>query len=52
LRGLRGAKAVKATPLDSAGCAKAGISGRKVVAGWEIPIGVPATPWYVITIDR
>ena len=60
LRNLKSAKSVEAVPLNSAGkklgrvivlgtpCGEA----VKTKYGWEIPVGEPATTWYVITVQR
>jgi hypothetical protein len=53
LRNLEGAVSVTATPLDGAGHPAGGeIAGAKTAGGWTIPIGEPATTWYVITVER
>ena len=53
LRGLEGAESVCAAALDGAGKPIGSpISGRKTAAGWEIAIGNPVTPWYVVTVTR
>lgn len=53
LRGLDGATAVLAQPLDGAGQPL----GQPIPAvqkggAWQITVGVPATTWYVITVQR
>lgn len=53
LRNLKPAKSVEAVPLNSAG-KKLGraIEAVKTKYDWEIPVGEPATTWYVITVLR
>ncbi len=53
LRELDGAVALKLTPLDGAArpIGKP-IDGRRLEDGWEIPLGSPATNWYLIEIAR
>jgi len=53
LRNLERAQAVTLTPLDGAGAAApGGIAGKRTVDGWELPVGDPVTPWYVVTVRR
>jgi hypothetical protein len=53
LRELGGAVAVKLTPLDGAARPIGQpINGRRLEDGWEIPLGSPATNWYLIEIVR
>lgn len=53
LRNLGGAKKVEATALNSGGHPLgAPIQAKKTAAGWEIPIGTPATTWYAIAVVR
>jgi hypothetical protein len=54
LRALSGGvSSVSATALDGAGKAiGAPIAARRTAAGWELPIGVPATTWYLLRVDR
>jgi len=53
LRNLKSTKSVEAFPLNSAG-KKLGrvIEAEKTKYSWEIPVGEPATTWYVITVQR
>ncbi|MGA2115705.1 MAG: hypothetical protein ABSH56_13265 [Bryobacteraceae bacterium] len=50
LRGLVGAESLEAAALDGAGRPIAKVKTRKTPAGWDITVGDPATPWYVITV--
>lgn len=53
LRELDGAVALKLTPLDGAAHPIGEpIMGRRLEVGWEIPLGSPATNWYLIEIVR
>jgi hypothetical protein len=54
LRALAGGvRAVSATALDGAGKPTgAPIAARRTVAGWELPIGVPVTTWYLVRVER
>ncbi|HEY3319510.1 MAG TPA: hypothetical protein VGP72_03430 [Planctomycetota bacterium] len=53
LRGLEGATAVSAQPLDGAGRALGGeIPAQKTDAGWSLPLGQPPTTWYVLKVAR
>jgi len=53
LRGIERAKQIEAVPLDS-GAKPIGepIPAEKTQDGYRIPIGEPATPWYLIRIIR
>lgn len=53
LRGLEGAKQVHALALTS-GARPLGEELRLVrtESGWQMPLGDPATTWYLITVDR
>lgn len=53
LREIDGAVALKLTPLDGAArpIGKP-LDGRRLEDGWEIPLGSPATNWYLIDIAR
>jgi hypothetical protein len=53
LRGLAGATAVLAQPLDGAGHPM-GQPMRAVQSGgaWQITVGTPATTWYAVTVQR
>lgn len=53
LRELDGAVALKLTPLDG-GARPIGkpIEGRRLEDGWEIPLGSPATNWYLVEVVR
>ena len=31
---------------------KTDLKAKKTAAGWELPIGTPVTPWYVIAVSR
>ncbi|HEV7994091.1 MAG TPA: hypothetical protein VGP25_19850 [Gemmatimonadaceae bacterium] len=54
LRGLRGAVArVSAVALDGAGRPiGVPIVATRTTAGWVLPIGAPATTWYVVSVLR
>ena len=53
LRGIEGAATVSAAPLDGSGKPiGAEIQGKKTDDGWALPIGDPATTWYVISVRR
>jgi hypothetical protein len=53
LRAIEGAKSVSAVALDGSGKPIGDpIAGKKTAAGWEIAIGSPVTPWYVVTVNR
>jgi hypothetical protein len=53
LRKLETARAVSAQPLDGAGRALgSAIPATRTDAGWVIPLGKPATPWYVVLVAR
>jgi hypothetical protein len=53
LRNIEGAKTVSAVALDGSGKPIADpLQARKTAAGWELPIGKPVTPWYVISVSR
>jgi hypothetical protein len=53
LRNLDSATAVSATPLDGSGKAlRDPVAAAKSMRGWEIPVGDPATTWYLITVSR
>ena len=53
LRGIEGAKSVKAEALDGSGKPLGEpIAGKKTAGGWEIPIGTPVTTWYVVSVAR
>jgi hypothetical protein len=53
LRNLQGAKAVSAVALDGSGAPLgAPLQARKSAVGWELAIGTPVTPWYVISVNR
>jgi hypothetical protein len=53
LKGLVGATAVTAIPLDGAGRPiGTGIIAKKTGDVWSIPIGDPVTTWYVVTVKR
>jgi hypothetical protein len=53
LRSLDAATAVSATPLDGSGKAmRDPIAAAKAMRGWEIPVGDPATTWYLVNIIR
>ncbi|MBI4877248.1 MAG: hypothetical protein HY822_21685 [Acidobacteria bacterium] len=53
LTGLKGAVKVSAQPLDGGGRPLGALrSAKKSAAGWEIPVGRPATVWYAIAVDR
>jgi hypothetical protein len=50
LRGLVGAASLEAAALDGAGHLIGKVKTSKAAAGWDIAVGDPATPWYVITV--
>ena len=54
LRALTGSvRGVSATALDGAGKPLgAPITARRTAAGWELPIGAPATTWYLVRVER
>ena len=53
LRGLAGATAVLAQPLNGAGLPLGPpLRGTRNGDGWEIAVGQPATSWYAITVQR
>ncbi len=53
LRGLEGAKAVSAQPLDGAGAALgAAIELKKAGEEWTLPLKTPPTVWYAIVVKR
>jgi hypothetical protein len=53
LKNLNAAKRVLAQPLDGTGHRLGEpIPAQKTAAGWEIPVGKPATPWYEVTVER
>ena len=53
LRSLDSATAVSATPLDGSGKAlRDPVEAAKTMRGWEIPVGDPATTWYLVTVSR
>jgi hypothetical protein len=53
LRGIEGASMVSAAALDGSGkLIGAEIEAKKTVDGWALPIGDPATTWYVISVRR
>jgi hypothetical protein len=54
LRRLAGrVRAVSARALDGAGKpVGAPIAARRTAAGWVLPIGVPVTTWYLVSVDR
>jgi len=54
LRALSGrVRAVSATALDGAGRPiGAPIPARRTPAGWVLPIGAPATTWYLVRVER
>jgi hypothetical protein len=53
LRKLEGAAAVTATALDGSGKPLGEpISAKATAAGWAIPVGSPATTWYVVSVKR
>jgi hypothetical protein len=53
LRGLEGAVQVELVPLDGAArpIGKP-IRGKLVEEGYEIPLGNPATPWYLVRVKK
>jgi hypothetical protein len=53
LRGLTGASAVTAQPLDGAGQPLGQpIQAAQEGDAWEIPVGTPATTWYAVAVQR
>jgi hypothetical protein len=53
LRNLADAVRVSAQPLDGTGHSLGDpLSALKTAAGWELAVGQPATPWYLITVDK
>jgi len=53
LKGIDGAKAVEAQPLDGAGRTTGTTAAATQGAdGWELPIGTTATTWYLVTVKR
>lgn len=53
LRNLEGATAVSAAALDGAGCRIGNpIPARKNRDGWVLPVGNPATTWYVVSVKH
>jgi hypothetical protein len=53
LRGLTGAKSIEAQPLDGVGRPLgAAVSATKSGDGWLLPIGNPATTWYLVRVMR
>jgi hypothetical protein len=52
LKQIDGAVGMVVTPLDGAGKPLGEIRGHRLEAGWEIPIGDPATTNYLIRIIR
>jgi len=53
LRGLDGARAVRATALDGGGVPiGAPLMARRTADGWTIAVGRPVTTWYLIDVER
>jgi hypothetical protein len=53
LRNIRPAEQVEAVPLNSAGKSMGrSIRARKLADGFVIPIGEPATTWYLVKVQR
>jgi hypothetical protein len=53
LRHLQGAKAVSAVALDGSGAAIGEpLQAKKTAEGWDLSIGTPVTPWYVVSVSR
>jgi hypothetical protein len=52
LKQIEGAVAVSATPYDGTGRPMPEAAGRRLEAGWEIPIGDTPATTYVITLVR
>ncbi len=53
LRGLKKIASVSATALDGSGWPLGNaIQAHRTPAGWVLPIGSPATTWYLITVKR
>jgi len=53
LRNIDAAKTVSAVALDGSGKPIGDpLQAKKTAAGWELPIGTPVTPWYVIAVSR
>jgi hypothetical protein len=53
LRSIAGAAGVSASALDGSGKPIGNaIQAKKTADGWALPIGEPATTWYVISVQR
>jgi hypothetical protein len=53
LTGLKAARRVTAQPLDGGGLPLgAALNAKRTAAGFEIPVGKPATVWYAIRVTR
>ena len=53
LKGLDGASAVSAQPLDGGGKPLGPpLGAERASAGWVLPIGKPPTVWYAVTVSR
>jgi hypothetical protein len=53
LRNLNSVTAVSATPLDGAGKALCDpVTAKRTLRGWQIPVGEPATTWYLVSVSR
>jgi hypothetical protein len=53
LRKLEGARGVSVQPIDGAGQPLgAPVQATASGDGWKIPVGVPTTTWYQITVER
>ena len=52
LRSLERAVSLEAAALDGAGHPIGKVKTAKTKAGWDVAVGDPATPWYVITVGR
>jgi hypothetical protein len=52
LKNIEGAVAMLVTPLDGSARPIAELHGRRLEAGWEIPIGNPATTTYLVNVIR
>jgi hypothetical protein len=53
LHELQGAIGVQFFPLDGAARPIGEpIRGRRLESGWEIPVGEPATTWYLVRVIR
>ena len=50
LRGLAGTASLEVAALDGAGHSIGKVRTTRTKAGWDIAVGDPATPWYVITV--